>query len=62
MKIDFKPFNTEYVSKTTFDSDLTYAEKTIFGAAKAITNTFTPEDTELLETLYCLGIAKQYKN
>lgn len=58
MKVDFKPFTTEYVSQTTFDSDLMYAEKAVFGAAKTITNTFTPEDIELSETLYCLWIAE----
>ncbi len=35
-----------------------YGEKSIGGAAKAIVNTFTPEDIELSETLYCLWIAE----
>ncbi len=58
MKVDFKPFTTEYVSRAGFDSDLMYAEKASIGAAKTITNTFTPEDIELSETLYCLWIAE----
>ncbi len=58
MKVDFKPFSTEYISKTTFDSDLMYAKEVGFGAAKTIINTFTPEDIELSETLYCLWIAE----
>ena len=58
MKVDFKPFTTDYVSQTTFDSDMMYAKSARLGAAPAIINTFTPEDIELSETLYCLWIAE----
>ena len=58
MKVDFQPFTTTYISHTRMDSDLMYSEKSIKGAAKAITNSFTPEDIELTETLYCLWIAE----
>ena len=58
VKVDFKPFTTEYVSQTTFDSDMMYAKSARLGAAPAIINTFTPEDIELSETLYCLWITE----
>ncbi len=58
MRVDFKPFTTEYTSQARFDSDLMYAKKANMGATRAIINTFTPEDIELSETLYCLWIAE----
>lgn len=58
VKVDFKPFTTDYVSQTTFDSDMMYAKSERLGAAPAIINTFTPEDIELSETLYCLWLAE----
>lgn len=58
VKVDFKPFTTDYVSQTTFDSDMMYAKNARLGAAPAIINTFTPEDIELSETLYCLWLAE----
>lgn len=58
VKVDFKPFTTDYVSQTTFDSDMMYAKGARLGAAPAIINTFTPEDIELSETLYCLWITE----
>lgn len=58
VKIDFKPFTTEYVSRSAIESDMMYAKDARFGAAPAIINTFTPEDIELSETLYCLWIAE----
>ena len=58
VKVDFKPFTTEYVSNTNFDSDMMYAKSARMGAAPEIINTFTPEDIELSETLYCLWIAE----
>lgn len=57
-KVDFKPFTTEYVSNAMIGSDVMYAEKAVRGAAQTIVNTFTPEDIELSETLYCLWIAE----
>ena len=58
VKVDFKPFTTDYVSQTTFGSDMMYERSAKFGAAPAIINTFTPEDIELSETLYCLWITE----
>ena len=57
-KVDFKPFTTDYVSQARLGSDMMYAEKACYGAAQTIVNTFTPEDIELSETLYCLWIAE----
>ena len=57
-KVDFKPFTTNYVSQAKIGSDMMYAEKACYGAAQTIANTFTPEDIELSETLYCLWIAE----
>ena len=58
VKVDFKPFTTEYVSKTSFGEDVMYAKAERFGSAQTIVNTFTPEDIELSETLYCLWLAE----
>lgn len=58
VKVDFKPFTTNFVSRAKFDSDLMYAEKACRGAAETIVNTFTPEDIEISETLYCLWLAE----
>ena len=57
VKVDFKPLTTEYASISTFNSDMMY-EAARLGAAQVIVNTFTPEDIELTETLYCLWIAE----
>lgn len=57
-KVDFKPFTTDYNSQSMIGSDMMYAEKAYYGAAQTIVNTFTPEDVELSETLYCLWIAE----
>lgn len=57
-KVDFKPFTTDYISQASIGSDMMYAEKACYGAAQTIVNTFTPEDIELSETLYCLWIAE----
>ena len=57
-KVDFKPFTTNYVSQASIGSEMMYAEKACYGATQAIINTFTPEDIELSEKLYCLWIAE----
>lgn len=57
-KVDFKPFTTEYASNAVFGSEMMRAERSARGAAETIVNTFTPEDIELSETLYCLWIAE----
>lgn len=57
-KVDFKPFTTDYVSSAMIGSDMMCVERKCIGAAQTIVNTFTPEDIELSETLYCLWIAE----
>ena len=56
-KVDFKPFNDNYVSKFSMEADMCYA-KAGFNAAQEIVNSFTPEDVLLEEKLYCLWIAE----
>lgn len=58
VRVDFKPFTTEYISPSTFNSDMMYMKEAAIGVAPTIINTFTPEDIELSETLYCLWIAE----
>ena len=41
-----------------FDSNMMSAEKYMKGIVQNIVNTFTPEEIELTETLYCLWIAE----
>lgn len=57
-KVDFKPFTTTYVSQTKFEGDMMYAKAERADTATTIMNTFSPEDIELSETLYCLWIAE----
>ena len=56
-KVDFKPFNTGYISSSSFDTDMMRMKKGV-SVSQNILNTFTPEDVELSETLYCLWIAE----
>lgn len=58
VKVDFKPFTTEYFSQSNLDTNMMFANDTRLGAVPAIINTFTPEDIELSETLYCLWITE----
>lgn len=58
VKVDFKPFTTEYVSNARFDKQMAYAERVGTGSAQTIVNIFTPEDIEISETLYCLWVAE----
>ncbi len=57
-KVDFKPFTTNYISQTNFGADAMFAKRAYDGATQTIINTFTPEDIELIENLYCLWIAE----
>lgn len=57
VKVDFKPFTTDYVSQTSFNSDMAYKSAHV-GTAQAIANTLIPEDIELSEQLYCLWLAE----
>lgn len=53
IKVDFKPLNYEYVSETNLEGFMKADYVT-----NSIVNTFTPEDIELSETLYCLWLAE----
>lgn len=57
-KVDFNPSEMSYYSPTRFNSDVIYSSKSSYSATQAIINTFTPEDIELTEVLYCLWIAE----
>lgn len=57
VKVDFKPFTTTYISESNFGSNMMYAKSSLNGA-EIIVKTFTPEDIELIETLYCLWLAE----
>lgn len=61
VKTDFRPFENSVFSKTNLDANALLSENAHFKVAKAsvnemITNTFTPEDIEIEENIYCLWI------
>ena len=61
VKVDFKPFTTNYISMSNLDGNMLCAERAAFGmgsTAEVISNIFTPEDISLSETLYCLWRAE----
>lgn len=56
LKVDFKPFHSNYLSPTYLDSNMMYeASKSV---STSLYNTFTPEDIEVSETIYCLWVAE----
>lgn len=57
-KVDFQPLDTAYLSRSMMGSDIMYAKAMDNQVEENIINTFTPEDIELSETLYCLWIAE----
>ncbi len=57
IKVDFKPVTSSYISRANFGVDMMY-EKANFDVAESITNTFSPEDIMVTETLYCIWIAE----
>jgi len=58
IKVDFQPFTTNYLSQTNMEGSMLYKSALGANPDSAIINTFTPEDIELTETLYCLWIAE----
>lgn len=58
LKVDFKPFTSQYCSPVYMNSDMMYAERLCDGSAQTIANIFTPEDIQIKETVYCLWIAE----
>lgn len=57
-KVDFKPFRGDCISISGIDSQSMFNEDVRFLKTEAIVNTFTPEDIELSEVLYCLWITE----
>lgn len=53
VKIDFKPFTESYISDTRLGNETMFARH-ISNDVSIIGNTFTPEDIEITESLYCL--------
>lgn len=58
LKVDSKPFDTVYISESNLDYSLLNQAKTISNVADIIITSFTPEDIEITERLYCLWIAE----
>lgn len=54
-KVSFKPLNIDFLSLSSLNSDATYLRE---GAIHSFDNTFTPEDIDLSNTIYCLWIAE----
>ena len=64
VKVDFQPFDQKYISKSgidgAFGNVLERRVETAYSSdvRENISSTFTPEDVEIEETLYCLWIAE----
>lgn len=64
VKVDFQPFDQGYISKSgidgAFGNVLERRVETAYSSdvRENISSTFTPEDVEIEETLYCLWIAE----
>ena len=58
IKVDFKPFNTEYVSHSNMDSEMMMRTAKMGATPEKISAIFTPEDILISETLYCLWKTK----
>lgn len=60
IKVDFRPFE-EYVTSNSRMGNVAFAKKSMFSeetVSERIQNTFTPEDVEVQETLYCLWVTE----
>lgn len=57
LKVDFQPFGVHYISQTNLESSFMYGSAKM-GISENLYNTFTPEDIEVSETLYCLWLAE----
>jgi len=58
IKIDFKPFSTSYISETSLGNEMVFAKSSSLTVNNALSKSFTPEEIELSETLYCLWITE----
>ena len=54
-KVSFKPLQVDFLSITNLNSETMYLRET---SIQILDKTFTPEDIELSETIYCLWIAE----
>lgn len=52
LKVDFEPFNSEYISASNFDNSIMLKEKSMLSTAKTINNILTPEDIEISVNIY----------
>ena len=58
IKVDFKPFAENVISNTQFGSMYNKEMSMANSVSETIQNTFTPEDIEVQEKLYCLWVAE----
>lgn len=58
VKVDFKPFTTEYVSYSNMDSEMMMRTAKMGVAPERVSTIFTPEDILISETLYTLWKTK----
>lgn len=58
MKVDFKPFTTDYYSECSLDGRIGKGAVFFEESEDLIMDTFTPADIEVIETLYCLWVAQ----
>ena len=58
IKVDFKPFTTEYVSHSNMDSEMVMRTAKMGVAPDRVSAIFTPEDILISETLYTLWKTK----
>ena len=58
IKVDFKPFTTEYVSHSSVDSEMVMRTSKMGITSDRISTIFTPEDILITETLYTLWKTK----
>lgn len=57
-KVDSKPFDNIYNSNSNLDNNFLNNPKMLSNITNIITTSFTPEDIEITERLYCLWIAE----
>ena len=57
-KVDSKSLDSVYISESSLDYSLMPQDRTVSDVASIITASFTPEDIEITERLYCLWIAE----
>ena len=59
VKVDFRPFEERVISNSEIsETSFRMAKFSEASIEERIQNAFTPEDVEVIETLYCLWIAE----